>query len=146
MLNLVGNALKFTPKGSITVTVVADGGGQCELIVKDSGIGIPPERVDSVFEKFEQAETSTTRQFGGTGLGSTFSVRIPLPAIKSKVTEESNTTPIDTDFSIYKVLLVDDNAINRIVAAKFCQSLNIEVESCANGASVWRCLTRKNIT
>jgi PAS domain S-box-containing protein len=158
LLNLVGNALKFTQKGSISVSVSNRGEGQCELVVKDTGIGIPPERIDSVFEKFEQAETSTTRQFGGTGLGlsivksltllmggqikvnsevgvgSAFSVQIPLPAIKNKVDGELSIDPIDADFSVYRVLLVDDNAINRIVAAKFCQSLNIEVESCANGA------------
>lgn len=158
LLNLVGNALKFTQKGSISVSVSNRVEGQCELVVKDTGIGIPPERIDSVFEKFEQAETSTTRQFGGTGLGlsivksltllmggqikvnsqvgvgSAFSVQIPLPAIKNKVDDESSIDPVDVDFSVYKVLLVDDNAINRIVAAKFCQSLNIEVESCANGA------------
>lgn len=158
LLNLVGNALKFTQKGSISVSVSNRDEGQCELVVKDTGIGIPPERIDSVFEKFEQAETSTTRQFGGTGLGlsivknltllmggqikvnsevgvgSAFSVQIPLPAIKNKVDDESIIDLIDVDFSVYRVLLVDDNAINRIVAAKFCQSLNIEVESCANGA------------
>ncbi len=158
LLNLVGNALKFTQKGSISVSVSSRVEGQCELIVKDTGIGIPEERIDSVFEKFEQAETSTTRQFGGTGLGlsivksltllmggqikvnsevgvgSSFTVQSPLPAIKNKVDDESSIDLIDADFSVYKVLLVDDNAINRIVAAKFCQSLNIEVESCANGA------------
>ncbi|WP_338164168.1 ATP-binding protein [Vibrio sp. 10N] len=158
LLNLVGNALKFTQKGSISVVVSNNAEGQCELRVKDTGIGISPERIDSVFETFEQAETSTTRQFGGTGLGlsivksltllmggkinvnsevgigSTFSVQIPLAAIKSKVDDVPTTDLVDADYSIYKVLLVDDNAINRIVAAKFCQSLNIEVDSCANGA------------
>ncbi|WP_394151929.1 ATP-binding protein [Vibrio maritimus] len=158
LLNLVGNALKFTQKGRITVTVSTPLQGECELTVQDTGIGIAPDRIDSVFEKFEQAETSTTRQFGGTGLGlsivksltllmggeinvssqlgmgSTFTVKLPLSSIVEQSEQLSRLDPINADFSVYKVLLVDDNAINRIVAGKFCQSLSIDVESCSNGA------------
>jgi len=71
--NLVGNAIKFTSEGEISVTVgcESEGGGSCLIRceVADSGIGIPADKIDYVFDKFTQADTSTTRKFGGTGLG-----------------------------------------------------------------------------
>ncbi|MEO0034360.1 MAG: hypothetical protein RLZZ501_383 [Pseudomonadota bacterium] len=69
LVNLLGNAIKFTPSGgSVTLTAVADG-ARLLLAVADSGIGIAPEMVERLFKPFEQADGSTTRRFGGTGLG-----------------------------------------------------------------------------
>ncbi|HVZ76619.1 MAG TPA: ATP-binding protein, partial [Gemmatimonadaceae bacterium] len=70
LINLVGNALKFTQEGSVTVRVTADAQGTpCTIAVVDTGIGIPAERLQAIFEPFEQADASTSVRFGGTGLG-----------------------------------------------------------------------------
>src|SRR5262249_2624117 len=70
LINLVGNSLKFTTKGSITVRARAHPDlGHIVIEVVDTGIGIAPERQHLVFDKFVQADGSTTRRFGGTGLG-----------------------------------------------------------------------------
>jgi PAS domain S-box-containing protein len=71
LLNLVGNAVKFTERGAITLIVeaAADATHAERIIVRDTGIGIPADRLDAVFAAFEQAESSTARKFGGTGLG-----------------------------------------------------------------------------
>ncbi|MEP6620834.1 MAG: ATP-binding protein [bacterium] len=75
LLNIVGNALKFTPAGTVTVRIVADPGapGQAAVArsieVVDTGIGIPADRLDAVFDAFEQGEAFTSRRYGGTGLG-----------------------------------------------------------------------------
>lgn len=83
LTNLVGNAVKFTHEGGVTIDVTRDGAASkepttakrgredAELVfrVKDTGIGIPKEKVDRIFDEFAQAETSTTRKYGGTGLG-----------------------------------------------------------------------------
>ncbi|WP_418316903.1 ATP-binding protein [Piscinibacter sakaiensis] len=76
LTNLVGNAIKFTERGGVTLTLWLDSSQQPPLYrldVKDSGIGIPADKLESVFEPFVQAESSTTRRFGGTGLGLTIS-------------------------------------------------------------------------
>ncbi len=70
LLNVVGNSVKFTTRGHVTVTVDSpDGSPFVEVQVKDTGIGVPVDRRDRLFRKFSQADTSTTRKFGGTGLG-----------------------------------------------------------------------------
>ncbi|MDB4916587.1 MAG: hypothetical protein JWM95_4231 [Gemmatimonadetes bacterium] len=70
LINLVGNAIKFTASGEVLVRVTTDAAGRArELIVRDSGIGIPVDRRDKIFEPFEQGDSSTRREFGGTGLG-----------------------------------------------------------------------------
>ena len=77
ILNLVGNALKFTHQGEITLKVDVESSRANTIIVhfavSDTGIGIAPEKLDAIFESFSQADTSTTREFGGTGLGLTIS-------------------------------------------------------------------------
>jgi len=78
--NLVGNAIKFTEKGSITLSAwmgpEEEGNAILHLEVRDTGVGIPPERRQKIFESFTQADGSTTRKFGGTGLGLTITRRI----------------------------------------------------------------------
>jgi CheY-like chemotaxis protein len=71
LINLIGNAVKFTHAGSVTVTVEAtsEGNRPARIRVTDTGIGIARDRLSAVFDAFEQADTSTTREFGGTGLG-----------------------------------------------------------------------------
>ena len=71
IINLVGNALKFTEKGSVTVRIetAADGVTPSAIAVVDTGIGIPADRLEAIFQAFQQAEAGTSRKFGGTGLG-----------------------------------------------------------------------------
>lgn len=73
LLNLLGNALKFTHRGEVTVDVACEmssgNDAMLHFIVRDSGIGIPSDKLNSIFEAFSQADSSTTREFGGTGLG-----------------------------------------------------------------------------
>ena len=69
LMNLLGNAVRFTETGYVLVDVAAAEGPGVAVSVVDTGIGIDPDRVDSMFQKFTQADTSTTRRFGGTGLG-----------------------------------------------------------------------------
>lgn len=70
LMNIVGNAIKFTPRGEVRVTVDApEGSPFVEIRVKDTGIGVPADRRERLFRKFSQADASTTRKFGGSGLG-----------------------------------------------------------------------------
>jgi signal transduction histidine kinase len=72
LVNLVGNAIKFTESGGVTVLVDYLDGRLC-MAVQDTGIGIAPEQIRRIFDPFAQADASTTRQYGGTGLGTTIS-------------------------------------------------------------------------
>jgi CheY-like chemotaxis protein len=139
-VNLVGNAIKFTECGEVGLKVQIDGvdGEQriAHFIVSDTGIGIPAEKRKSIFEPFTQADTSTTRKYGGTGLGLTISTRLVGMMggriwVESEVgrgTEfhftiqlaASNPIAIDPSAAIstetlkgIKALIVDDNATNR---------------------------------
>jgi signal transduction histidine kinase len=75
LLNLVGNAIKFTERGHVQSTVRRRGAG-VEISVADTGIGIAPEALTSIFDEFRQADASTTRRFGGTGLGLAIAKRL----------------------------------------------------------------------
>ena len=76
LINLVNNSIKFTEKGKIYVKVSPMEGARVLIAVKDTGIGIPPEKLESVFQEFTQVDTSTTRKVGGTGLGLPISRRL----------------------------------------------------------------------
>ena len=77
MINLVGNAIKFTPKGSITVHIQKDGEGDdsvtLRFIIRDTGIGIAGDKLGMIFDPFTQADGSRTRPYGGAGVGLTLS-------------------------------------------------------------------------
>lgn len=81
LVNLIGNAIKFTPKGSVHIRVSATaadpaGHGRLHFTITDTGIGVPPERVDCLFKPFSQVDSSATRQYGGAGLGLAISDRL----------------------------------------------------------------------
>ncbi len=80
IVNLVGNAIKFTDKGEVVLEVrlreTSESKAQVSFTVSDTGIGIPQDKLESIFEAFEQADSSTTRRFGGTGLGLAISSRL----------------------------------------------------------------------
>ena len=140
LLNLVGNALKFTNQGEVGLTVqsdrLEDGAAMLHFTVSDTGVGIAPEKLETIFDSFSQADTSTTREYGGTGLGLTISKRLiemmggriwveSEPGVGSrfhftvslgtvptrKVTVESSVAPVI--LRGVRVLIVDDNRTNR---------------------------------
>jgi PAS domain S-box-containing protein len=139
VVNLVNNAIKFTHQGEVVVEVesAARHNGSVELRfgVQDTGIGIPPEKIDKVFEAFEQADTSTTRQYGGTGLGLAIVRRLTelmggrvwvesAPGIGSRFSftvklklcdqpQPDRATPKRRALKGTRTLVVDDNATNR---------------------------------
>ena len=80
LLNLLGNAIKFTESGEVSLRVAPDGNSSVptalRFTISDTGIGIPGEKLGRVFERFTQADSSTTRRFGGSGLGLTISKRL----------------------------------------------------------------------
>jgi two-component system sensor histidine kinase/response regulator len=152
LLNLVGNAIKFTKEGEIVVEVqvveaTADG---CRLAfsVEDTGIGIAPERLGRIFRPFEQADTSTTRRYGGTGLGLTIAAQIvalmdgeisvvsePTKGSLFRFTARFGRQPHDTSPAVIApprllrdlpVLVVDDNATNRHIIAEWLRSWQME--------------------
>jgi two-component system sensor histidine kinase/response regulator len=141
LVNLVGNAIKFTDQGSIELRVVPNPEisepGALLFSVTDTGIGIPPDKIESIFESFTQAHVSTARKYGGTGLGLAISKQLATLmggriwaestvgkgstiscALRFDVEPESPETPLSTpiDLNGLRVLVVDDNATNRLIA------------------------------
>ncbi|HTR37897.1 MAG TPA: response regulator [Bryobacteraceae bacterium] len=139
ILNLVGNAIKFTEKGEVILRVEAESrdadGLTLHYSVRDTGIGIPLEKQNLIFEPFNQADSSTTRKYGGTGLGLTISVRL-IEMMGGRMWIESqpgsgstfhfsarfghatevNSSTASADPAVLdglRVLVVDDNATNR---------------------------------
>ncbi|GAA4446595.1 hypothetical protein GCM10023091_40010 [Ravibacter arvi] len=164
LTNLIGNALKFTRAGSITLEVggreIGDGDVTVVFSVRDTGIGVAPDKQKSIFERFNQADDDTTRNFGGTGLGLSIvrdlvalqngelkldstqgkgtEVRVSIPYQVVDVREMKQVDeqlPQTVSFrSGSRVLVVEDNPINQNLMAHYLQELQIDFEIAGNGA------------
>ena len=164
LYNLVSNALKFTEEGEVRVSVARDEFG-LRLSVSDTGIGIPPARLASLFQKFEQADASTTRRYGGTGLGlaicrelaslmggaitavseleqgTTFVVTLPLPWIGASVVlpppPSIDAHPVEmTEGPPLRVLAAEDNTVNQLVLKTLLHQIGIDPVVVENGLQV----------
>ncbi len=167
--NLVSNALKFTTKGSITIRydyVEKDDAERLaglHIFVSDTGIGIAPTALSAIFEPFGQADVSTSRSYGGTGLGLTisrdlsramggdlqvtsevargseFHLFVPLsPALGSSEPLEHQQARVakDEDFSTLHVVVVDDNATNRLILRRFLAPMGVVPVEFGSGQQV----------
>jgi len=152
-LNLASNAIKFTENGSVQIAVRVEG-PSLTLEVSDTGIGIAPATLTTLFQPFTQADASTTRRFGGTGLGlaivaqlveamhgqisvdsrpgqgSRFSVRLPAVACEAPAPDAR---PQATPTAGLRILLAEDNPINSKVARLLLKSLGHQVTAVENG-------------
>lgn len=164
--NLVGNAVKFTSRGHVRVDVTvaerSDSAATLRFDVADTGIGIRRDQQQHIFERFEQADTSTTRRFGGSGLGlaiarglsrsmggdievasrpgegSTFSFRLPTPVSG----ELKLALPTPVHFPGMRVLVVDDSADSRAVLQEQLATWGIRSEAADSGRSALDALAR----
>jgi CheY-like chemotaxis protein len=162
--NLLSNAVKFTPQGSVSAHVDIGAAGGLRIVVRDSGVGISPEKLPSLFEKFTQADNSATRRFGGTGLGlaicreltqmmggsidvesreghgSTFTVELPLTRGRPASLQAAEPAPASDDGDL-RLLAAEDNPTNQQVLAAVLGSLGIEVHIVPDGkeaVEAWR--------
>lgn len=160
LINLCGNALKFTPAGEVVLAIqvmpCGEGSVTLRLEVRDTGIGIAPEDQQHIFSGFSQAQASTTRQFGGTGLGLAISQRL-LALMGSELLLRSELgrgscfhfeltvaladdlgrqtlTPSEPPPAALKVLIVDDHPRARAALVKLANSLGWQATSVASGA------------
>ncbi|RAV98718.1 ATP-binding protein [Pseudochryseolinea flava] len=159
--NLLSNAIKFTNYGSVKLIVnaeVHEKSFKVHFIIKDTGVGIPKEKLLTIFESFSQANNEITRKFGGTGLGLTISKRladmmgghIAVESIVNKgsvftfslvmeegrfeETQHTKTSITSPSIGQRKILLVEDNHVNQVVATSFLTNWNIAVDCVDNGA------------
>ena len=162
LVNLVGNAIKFTPQGEIVIHAEplneTDTDVLVHFAVQDTGIGIPYERQAAVFDRFTQADGSTTRKYGGTGLGLTISKQL-VNAMEGKIgleskpgigstfwfdikfekqpTEKRGTAPLTlgpVNLTQARILIIDDNQTNRLILTKNVEALGSRADSVPSGA------------
>jgi len=165
LLNLLGNAIKFTESGEVALRVTRDNGdgaprATLRFTISDSGIGISPEKLGAIFERFTQADSSTTRRYGGSGLGltiskrlvelmdgciavqsvvgqgSTFSFAVPLEirtsAVRRAATLEA--TGAQHPAPALRILLVEDSVDNRTIAMAYLRSTPHDIDIAENGS------------
>jgi len=167
LINLVDNAIKFTEQGEVVVDVTCDECTTSDVVlrcsVRDTGIGIPPEKQQVIFAAFEQADKSTTRKYGGTGLGLAICKRLvnlmggtitveSQPGVGSTFTftarfrRPSETLPkgLPVDLREYAhrpILVVDDNATNRVILSEMIANWGLKSELAASGEEALRLVT-----
>ena len=160
--NLVSNAVKFTEAGSVEMTLEPAADGKMnvvQIVVRDTGIGIPPERLADVFSPFVQADESTTRRFGGTGLGlaisqqlvdamggaievestpgegSEFRFTVPVEPPEKRETLESEGAPAArADLAGVRILVAEDNTLNQLVTRSMLERAGCDVTFADDGA------------
>ncbi|NQV01050.1 MAG: response regulator [Bacteroidia bacterium] len=162
LINLVGNAVKFTEKGSITIEAILlkrhNSMIDIEFRIIDTGIGIPEDKIALIFESFTQASSSTTRKYGGTGLGlaitqalvvlqggtikvvsqvdkgSTFSFSLPfLVSDKTHVEDDAHQKSSFHSLKGLRVLVVEDNLVNQKIVSKYLTKWEATLEIAENG-------------
>lgn len=161
ILNLVSNAVKFTKNGKISVSVNLLNEDQeslnIEFTVKDTGIGIPEDKIPHIFENFQQASNATSSLYGGTGLGlaivkqlveqqggdisvksklnegSTFSFRLCFQKTDDLVDDQLDQIELDSDVANIKVLVVEDVALNQLLMKTILDDFGFESDIAANG-------------
>ncbi|MFN3583978.1 PAS domain-containing protein [Phenylobacterium sp.] len=154
LFNLVGNAVKFTEKGHVVVRCRTADAGVLRFEVEDTGIGIPEAAQARLFQRFNQADASTTRKFGGSGLGLAITKRLAEMMngeVGFRSTEgrgstfwlqvaaepaEAEVAPAETHQTVLeglRMLVVEDNATNRLIATKLLENLGASVETAADG-------------
>ncbi len=168
LVNLLGNAIKFTSEGGVSVEAVpapaSEAGPGCIFRVRDTGIGIPPEKQERIFDAFSQADNSTTREFGGTGLGLTISKRlaelmhgkIELESVPGEgsvfslharfaagTLDDATTGESKVNLEGIRILVVDDVALNRITFRETLQACGAQVTVVSSGASALAELRRQ---
>lgn len=174
LINLIGNAIKFTEKGEVKVKVEMleddDTNVKLKFAIEDTGIGIPEDKLDSIFESFTQASSATTRKYGGTGLGltitkqlielqggsisvtskpgvgSTFSFALTFKkgVVETPVIKAvSETNKLSHPFSDVQILLVEDNLINQKVASYTLTKQGAVVEIANHGKEAIIMLEKK---
>lgn len=158
LLNIGSNAIKFTELGSVTLDVVWDKYQEFIIFtIKDTGIGIEKTKQQRLFQRFEQADSATTREFGGTGLGlsishslvtlmggkisveselgvgSTFTVYLPLKKAEAPDVEQKDYQAAECDFAGKTILIAEDNEINRMVVEAMLEPTQANLIFAVNG-------------
>jgi signal transduction histidine kinase len=165
LVNLLSNAVKFTPKGEVLVQI-ENRGRSLHFGVRDSGIGIPADKLDRLFKSFSQVDSSTTRQYGGTGLGLAICKRLTELmggeiwvestegqgstfhfTIQAEATEFSTDTVTGTGTALHRkrLLIVEDHAATRQSIRQTVTSWGMEVKEATNEAEAFEKLSGTDI-